>query len=83
MACGCPLVVSDIPAHREILDERTACFVKASEPDAVAEAVKANLTPDSAAQGRMRAAQSRAAEWTIEKMARSYERLYLNLLGAA
>ena len=21
MACGCPLVLSDIPAHREILDE--------------------------------------------------------------
>ena len=24
MACGCPVVVSNIPAHREILDEATA-----------------------------------------------------------
>jgi glycosyltransferase involved in cell wall biosynthesis len=24
MACGCPLIVSDIPAHREMLDERSA-----------------------------------------------------------
>ena len=27
MACGCPLVVSDIPAHREFLDDQTAAIV--------------------------------------------------------
>jgi glycosyltransferase involved in cell wall biosynthesis len=26
MASGCALIVSDIPAHREILNERTAFF---------------------------------------------------------
>ncbi len=27
MACGCPIIVSDIPEHREILDEQSALFV--------------------------------------------------------
>ena len=30
MACGCPLVLSDIPAHREILNEKCAMFVDPS-----------------------------------------------------
>jgi len=27
MACGCPVVVSDIPQHHEILDDDSAVFV--------------------------------------------------------
>lgn len=83
MASGCPLVVSDIPAHREILDERTACFVPSTEPEAVAEAIKATLKSDSASHNRARAAQAQAAGWTIKKMAQLYERLYLSLLAEA
>jgi glycosyltransferase involved in cell wall biosynthesis len=36
MACGCPVVVSDIPAHREILGEATALLVNPQDPAAIA-----------------------------------------------
>ena len=83
MACGCPLVVSDIPAHREILDERTALFAGPDDPGAVAAALKATLSSADAARGRARAARLKAAGWPVETMARLYEELYLNLLVEA
>jgi glycosyltransferase involved in cell wall biosynthesis len=81
MACGCPLVVSDIPAHREILDERTALFAGPDDPEGIASAIKAALVCGDAARGRARAARARAAGWTVEVMARRYEEVYQSLLG--
>lgn len=81
MACGCPLVVSDIPAHREILDERTALFAGPDEPEETAAALKATLLCGDEARSRARAARVRAAAWSVEKMAGRYEELYLGLLG--
>jgi glycosyltransferase involved in cell wall biosynthesis len=83
MACGCPLVVSDIPAHREILDERTALFAGPDDTDAIAAALKATLLRGEAARMRARAARIKAAGWTVEKMAHLYEELYLNLFDEA
>jgi glycosyltransferase involved in cell wall biosynthesis len=74
-ACACPLVVSDIPAHREILDDRSACFVNPDAPAEIAAAIKTTLLSGGAA--RARAAQAGMAEWTIERMADRYEQLYL------
>lgn len=39
MASGRPIVVSDLPSMREVLDERTAAFVPAGDPDALAAAI--------------------------------------------
>jgi glycosyltransferase involved in cell wall biosynthesis len=81
MACGCPLVVSDIPAHREMLDEHSARF---ADPDDVLKAaadIKAILSYGDAA--RARAARERAAGRPVETTARRYEQLYLSLLGEA
>ena len=39
MACGCPLVLSDIPAHREILDETCALFVDPSNIQQTADVI--------------------------------------------
>jgi glycosyltransferase involved in cell wall biosynthesis len=83
MACGCPLVVSDIPAHREILDERTALFAGPDNPEDVAAALKATLVCGDAARRRARAARDKAAGWPVETMAQLYEQLYLSLLGEA
>lgn len=83
MACGCPLVVSDIPAHREILDEASARFADPDEPAEVAEALKATLLAGDAARARARAARAMAAHWSVETTARLYERLYLSLLDKA
>jgi glycosyltransferase involved in cell wall biosynthesis len=60
MACGCPLVVSDIPAHREFLDETTAVFVERyQDPDALAAAILGVLANPEAASARSRAAVAR------------------------
>lgn len=81
MACGCPLVVSDIPAHREILDERSALFVDPDDPEEAARALKATLLCGDAARRRARAARARAAEQPAEEAARLYEQLYRSMLG--
>jgi glycosyltransferase involved in cell wall biosynthesis len=83
MACGCPLVVSDIPAHREILDEHSALFADPDDADEAAAALKATLMCGDAAQERARAARERVAGRPVEATARLYEQLYLNLLDEA
>ncbi|HZG54336.1 MAG TPA: glycosyltransferase [Pyrinomonadaceae bacterium] len=80
MACGCPLIVSDIPAHREILDDRSACFVDPDEPEAIAEALTTTLLFGDAARARAVAAQAKVAERTIGGMAERYEQLYLGVI---
>ena len=83
MACGCPLVVSDIPAHREILDERSARF---ADPDDAAQAaadIKETLACGEATRARARAARARAGGRRVEDTARLYEQLYASLLGGA
>lgn len=80
MACGCPLVVSDIPAHREILDDRSACFVNPDEPAEIAAALKTTLSANSASLARAQLAQTRVAELSFETMARRYEQLYSGLI---
>jgi glycosyltransferase involved in cell wall biosynthesis len=80
MACGCPLIVSDIPAHRELLDDASACFANPEDPEEIAGAIKTTLSLDSAARARANAAQARAAMWTIERMAERYEQIYLGVI---
>jgi glycosyltransferase involved in cell wall biosynthesis len=83
MACGCPLIVSDIPAHREILDERSALFVDPKDPDEAASAIRATLFSGDAARGRACAAHARVAGRPIEETARLYEQLYVSLIDEA
>lgn len=40
MASGRPIIVSDLPSIREILDENSAIFVKPNDKDSLAEAIK-------------------------------------------
>jgi glycosyltransferase involved in cell wall biosynthesis len=81
MACGCPLVVSDIPAHREMLDEGSARFANPDDVLKAAADIKAVLAYGDAA--RARAARARAAGAPVETAAMRYEQLYQRLLGEA
>lgn len=83
MACGCPLIVSDIPAHREILDEHSALFANPDKLDEVAAALKATLMCDDETRSRARAAQESVAGRPLKTTARLYEHLYLRLIGGA
>ena len=81
MAAGCPLVVSNIPEHREILDETTAQFCRVDGVKDIAAAILETLGNPLAAKARASAAQRRVSAWSIEESARQYLQLYQMLTG--
>jgi glycosyltransferase involved in cell wall biosynthesis len=81
MACGCPLVVSDIEAHRELLDATTAILVSPDEPHAIARGIEAVLTDPDAASRRVAAARSRAERHALPLIAEQYSGVYREVLS--
>jgi len=81
--CGCPLVVSDIAAHREFLDESSALFVPPGDPPSVARAILDVFDQPAAAQQRAAAATRTVAQWSAARIAQQYERVYLDVLARA
>jgi glycosyltransferase involved in cell wall biosynthesis len=82
MACGCPLVLSDIPAHRELLADDTASFINPENPEEAAKAIAEVLLYGGRRTGAS-AAPAKAARWTVEANAREFERVYLRMLSSA
>lgn len=80
MAIGCPLVVSDIPQHREILDETSAQLCDGGCAPDVAAAILSVLANSRAAEERAASACRSAADWSIEASARQYLGLYETLI---
>jgi glycosyltransferase involved in cell wall biosynthesis len=83
MACGTPLVVSDIPSHREFLDEQCALLVDRHSPDAIAGGIVAAINDQSAARARAAAARLRVEPWSPQNIATQYEDAYRQILAAA
>ena len=81
MACGCPLVVSDIPAHREILDESCARFVDPSNIQQTATTIVQCLRDVDASKDRALVAKQKAQQWSIAGMAKNYETVYNEVLS--
>jgi len=82
MVCQCPLVVSDIPEHREFLDEECALLVPPESPEKIAEAIIKTLDNRHLAALRAANAKNRVSLYTAEKMVQSYRDIYLRLLEA-
>lgn len=76
MACGCPLVLSDIPAHREVINGYGAAFVDPDNPTEAGRTIKAVLQDGNGACNRTKAAASNAPEWRVEQVAQLYMRIY-------
>jgi len=76
MACRCPLLLSDIPAHRELASPDAAIFVDGSSPPAIARALERILGDPDAARQRARAAYTMVLGFSIESMVEKYEDLY-------
>jgi glycosyltransferase involved in cell wall biosynthesis len=76
MACGCPLIVSDIPAHLEFLDERSALIVPVDDVDGVATSMASVIERPHEAAARARAAVTLSARHSIHGMAQQYARVY-------
>jgi glycosyltransferase involved in cell wall biosynthesis len=80
-ACGCPLVLSHIPGHRKMLDERGAFFVDPSSPIDIAEGLFHCLSDPEEARRRAQFAQYQVQGLSIPEMARRYKEVYLELLS--
>jgi len=81
MACARPLVLSDIPAHREILPDDAALWVASGDPGAIAGAILASLDDPAAAKARGAAGYARARRWSIDDAAREYDRVYREVVA--
>ena len=82
MACGVPLVVSDIPEHRELLDETSAVLVPAMSAERLADAIVETLRDRVAAASRAQVAREQLARYRLSAIAQQYIELYRELLTA-
>ena len=79
MACGCPLVVSDIAAHRELLDAQAAILVDPGDPRKIADAITEVLSDPQTAAQRARVAYDRVQRYSMSAIARQYADLYRDI----
>ena len=83
MACGRPLIVSDIPAHRELLDERMAIFVDPGQPRQVADAIQSVLNDPAGAAKRAQVALASAQSYALPLVAQRYAEVYRSVSPSA
>lgn len=83
VACGCPVIVSDIPAHREILDTESAAFVPLDSVDALVSALASKLMYRETAKRQAMQLRSRFLPWTPDGIAEQYEKLYETIVAGA
>ncbi|HVU80073.1 MAG TPA: glycosyltransferase family 4 protein [Candidatus Paceibacterota bacterium] len=70
MAAGKPIVASDLPSIREILDEATAYFTPPDDPEALARVIGAVLADPAGARRRGQAAQQGAKAYSWRERAK-------------
>ncbi|HSW48962.1 MAG TPA: glycosyltransferase [Bryobacteraceae bacterium] len=80
MSCGCPVVVSDIAAHRELLDETSALFVSPLDVSQVAEAIRLALSRPEEARERAERARLIAKRHSVAAMTSGYVEVYRHVL---
>jgi glycosyltransferase involved in cell wall biosynthesis len=83
MALGCPLVLSDVPQHRELLDESAAMFCDHRSSASIASALISVLDDPEAARQRAVVARSRLGARSIDAAVRAYGTLYASLARTA
>lgn len=82
MAAGRPLVVSDIPAHRELLDEQAAWLVDPEDPAALSTALGEALADPAEAARRSTEATRRVEAFAVSRIVEQYEEVYRQVLAA-
>lgn len=75
MASGTPLLASDTPSHREILDDATAAFFAADDPDALAQGIERALADRTHADARAAQAKEKARAFSWEVRAATIRHL--------
>lgn len=80
IAAECPVVVSDIPAHREFLDDLSAKFVSGRSSASIAAGILTSLENPGAAQTRAVLARRRLSTRTGSSVAQQYVDVYEKIL---
>jgi glycosyltransferase involved in cell wall biosynthesis len=83
MAACCPVILSDIPAHREIADTSSALFVPVDDVGALSSAMATLIADKDAAQARAKQAFTRLEPMTVTTMADAYSAIYRKVLDGA
>lgn len=83
VAAGCPVILSDIPEHREFLDDNTALFTPAEDSEALARAIAIVLDDPSSADARAHGAIRAIEGLTRHLAADAYEDVYRRALRRA
>lgn len=84
IACGCPVVLSDIEAHREVAAHLpNAILVPSSEPTAIADAICRALSPGVRSRSTADSAPLALAHLTPEATARRYLDIYSKVSASA
>ncbi len=81
MAAGCPLIVSDIREHREILDDNSALFVPPDDIQALKMAIMSVLSNKLVAKERATKAALYVENLTIESVVDAYSKVYASALN--
>jgi len=81
IAAGVPLVVSDIPAYRSILDDESAAFVPVDDVLAIAGAVVQTLENRVAAEERAARARAALGSPSLDATAARYENAYQHAIA--
>jgi glycosyltransferase involved in cell wall biosynthesis len=81
MAGGCPVILSDTPAHREIADASSALFVPLDDVPALSYAIVALVTGKEAALRRAEQASKRVSSMTVSSVVDGYEAVYREVLN--
>jgi len=79
MAAGVPVVVSDIPAYRYILDDDSASFVPVGDPREIAAAIVRTLADRRPADERAARAKEGVRSLSLETVVTRYEEIYRRL----
>lgn len=82
LACGLPVVLSDIAPHREIWthDPQIGCLYRVGDETALANSIKAMLQAD-VSQASRRARKLALEIYSAKRMSRRYQTLYGHLIG--
>jgi glycosyltransferase involved in cell wall biosynthesis len=81
MAGDCPVILSDIPAHREIADASSALFVPVDHVQSLSAAITELIQDKQGARRRAERACAKVSSMTIERMADAYGSIYDNVLS--
>ena len=82
MACGCPLVLSDIAPHREFVGVDEAVWCRTDDVHSLREGLAHALDNPEASRRRAQLALTSIRRFSIEAMTDAYDAVYREVLGS-